>query len=91
MGLTGANAEKFADQMIDGMQNADPDFDFQAMIDWCNQSAGTNTKGWGMMGGGTIPNAGSSNPSGTSPRDSGSGFTPRGMMGGGMMGTSGLR
>jgi hypothetical protein len=91
MGLTGANAEKFADQMIARMQSINPKFDLQSMVTWCNQFAGANTKGRGMMGGGTIPNAGSSNPSGISPRNSGSGFTPRGMMGGGMMGTSGLR
>jgi hypothetical protein len=79
MGLTGANAERFADQMIARMQNIDPNFDFQAMINWCNQYTDTNTNGWGMMGGngstyggwgmtggGAIPgtpSAGSSNPS----------------------------
>jgi hypothetical protein len=104
MGLTGANAETFADQMIARMQSINPNFDFQAMINWCNQFVGADTNrsgmmgangstyGRGMMGAGTIPNAGSSNPRGTSPQNSGAGFTPRGMMGGGgMMGASGLR
>jgi hypothetical protein len=49
-----------------------------------------------MMNGATVPSAGSSNPSGDAPsrpdsRDGGSGFTPGGMMGGGMMGAPGLR
>jgi hypothetical protein len=72
MGLTGADAETFADQMIARMQGIDPDLDLQAMVNLCNQSTGANSDadGWGMMGGGT---------------------TQRGMMGGGMMGTSGIR
>ena len=103
MGLTGANAETFADQMIARMQSINPNFDLQSMVNWCNQFAGDNANGWGMMGasgsaygwgmmgGGTIPNAGPSSPSGTSPQNGGSGFTPRGMMGGGMMGGWGVR
>jgi hypothetical protein len=91
MGLTGANAETFADQMIARMQGSDPDFDFQAMVNWCNQYTGANTNGWGMMGGGTIPDGGSSDPSGATPQNGGSGSAPRGMMGGSMMGNSGLR
>jgi len=104
MGLTGPDAENLADQMIARMQNIDPNFDLQAMVNWCNQFTGANTNGWGMMGGngsaysgrgmmgaGTIPSAGSSNPSGASPQDSGSGSNPTGIMGGGMMGASGLR
>jgi len=50
MGLTGANAETFADQMIDRMQSINPNFDPQAMVNWCNQYTGDNTNGWGMMG-----------------------------------------
>jgi hypothetical protein len=83
MGLTGANAETFADQMIARVQTVNPNFDLQDMVNWCSQFIGDNP----------------SNPSGTTPGDSGSGVTPRGMMGGngstyggwGMMGSAGLR
>jgi hypothetical protein len=98
MGLTGANAETFADQMIARMQSINPNFDLQAMVNWCNQFVGANTNrsgmmgangstyGRGMMDGSTIPDRGSSGPSSAGPQSSNSGFTPRGMMG-----ASGLR
>jgi hypothetical protein len=105
MGLTGADAEKFADQMIARMQSVNPNFDFKAMLNWCNQFIGANANGQGMMGrsgsasggrgmmgGATIPNAAPSNPSSTSPQVGGSISGYRGMMGSrGMMGTSGAR
>jgi hypothetical protein len=103
MGLTGADAEKFADQMIARMQSANPNFDFKAMVNWCSQFINTSANGRGMMGatgsaycrgmmgGGTTPDGESSGPSGTSSQASGSGVTPRGMMRGGMMGASGLK
>lgn len=95
MGLTGPAAEKFADQMIARMQSINPNFDLKSMVNWCNQFIGANTNGrgmmggngstygYGMMGGATTPSSGYSTPSSTSPRNSGSGITPRGMMGGG--------
>ena len=52
MGLTGPDAEEFADQMIARTQDADAGFDIQAMVDWCTQFTNDNTSGyWGMMGG----------------------------------------
>ncbi|OFW56064.1 MAG: hypothetical protein A2133_12460 [Actinobacteria bacterium RBG_16_64_13] len=54
MGLTGPDAEQFADQMITRMQNIDPDFDLQEMVEWCSGYAGSGTQaygGYGMMGG----------------------------------------
>ena len=50
MGLTGADAEKFADQMIARMQSVNPNFDFKAMVNWCSQYIGANANGRGMMG-----------------------------------------
>ena len=83
MGLTGPDAEQFADQMIARMQNANPDFDVQNMVNRCTQfnnadtnAAGPTNGGLGMM-------------NGTGPANGG-----RGMMrgsGGGMMGTSALK
>lgn len=62
MGLTGANAETFADQMIARMQGIEPNFDLQAMVNWCNQYTGANTPrgmtGGGMMGGGMMGTSG---------------------------------
>jgi hypothetical protein len=105
MGLTGANAEQFADQMIARMQSANPNLGLKSMINWCNQFIGQDTNGatYGgrnMMGGATNPNAvqngGYCNPSGTGPQaggqTSGSSYGPRGAAGGngyGMMGSSG--
>ena len=51
MGLTGPEAEQFADQMIARMQSAGPSFDLEAMVDRCTQLTNANTGGWGMMGG----------------------------------------
>ena len=99
MGLSGADAETFADQMIARMQSVNPNFDLNAMVNWCNQYIGDNTAGRGMMGDGTNPNGAPNgaycNPSSpgrqTGGQTSGSSYGPRGMMGGGMMGLSGLR
>ncbi len=79
MGLTGANAEKFADQMIARMQNADPNFDFQAMIDWCNQFNGDRADGPSGPANGRVPGNGRGMMGG-----SGSSY------GGGMMGGWGV-
>ena len=53
MGITGSEANSFADQMVAHMQdvNANGDFDFEAMVDRCNRSLGSNPGGGGMMGG----------------------------------------
>jgi hypothetical protein len=51
MGLSGADAGTFADQMIARMQSANPNFDFEVMVNWCNQYIGDNANGRGMMGG----------------------------------------
>jgi hypothetical protein len=105
MGLTGPDAERFADQMISRMQNAGAGFDLQAMVDRCarfGDANNANANGRGMMygrgraNGATTPSAGPSNPSGATPgrpdpQDSGSGFTRGGMKGGGMMRAAGLR
>jgi hypothetical protein len=78
MGLTGPAAETFADQMIARMQSANPNFDLQAMIDWCNQYVGGNSPN------GANPSSGGylAGPCGGA-RNSGPGSAPRGMMGGG--------
>jgi hypothetical protein len=51
MGLTGAEAEKFADQMIARMQSINPNFDLNDMVNRCNQFNDANGNGRGMMGG----------------------------------------
>src|ERR1035437_4389700 len=43
MGLTGADAEKFADQMFARMQSVNPNFDLKAMVNWCSQFISANT------------------------------------------------
>jgi hypothetical protein len=103
MGLTGSQAETFADQMITRMQNAGVGSNLQAMVNWCTQFIGADTNGTGSVNGGlgmmygtTTPSAGASNPSGAAPsspgpQDSSSGLVPGGMMGGRMMGALGLR
>lgn len=66
MGLSGVDAEDFADDMIAHMQKIDADLDLQEMVDWCTRyaAAGTYSRGmmngtargyggWGMMGGTT--------------------------------------
>ena len=58
MGLTGSQAEAFADQMIARMQQAFPNLDLQAMIDRCNRffdggTAGSVAPRRGMMNGGS--------------------------------------
>ncbi len=50
MGLTGPEAEQFADQMITRMQNAASSSDLQDMVDRCTRFTNANTEGWGMMG-----------------------------------------
>jgi hypothetical protein len=89
MGLTGADAEKFADQMIARMQSINPNFDLQAMLNWCNQFIGANASGRGMMGAGnaTCPGWNATGGNGSTYRG--------GMMGnstyrGGMMGGWGV-
>ncbi len=56
MGLNGPDAERFADQMIARMQNANPDFDLQTMVNSCTRFNNADTNGtdsanggWGMM------------------------------------------
>ncbi|MFH1264323.1 MAG: hypothetical protein ABIK89_01250 [Planctomycetota bacterium] len=51
MGLTGPEAERFADEMIARMQNVDQDFDFQAMIDRCNEYVTDDDHDFDMMDG----------------------------------------
>jgi hypothetical protein len=99
MGLTGPQAEQFADQMIARMQDAGVGNNIQAMIDWCTQYVGGATYGRGMMNWGTTPSTGPSKPSSTtqsnplsqaSPRSTQPGATSRGRMNGsGMMNGSG--
>jgi hypothetical protein len=86
MGLTGADAEKFADQMIARMQSVNPSFDFKAMVNWCSQfidaNANANGRGMmgqngsaygrGMMGAGTAPN--SATPQGVAPKGANRGY-----------------
>jgi hypothetical protein len=50
MGLSGAEAEGFVDEMIDHMQGIDGDLDLGEMLDWCAQQAGGVEYGPGMMG-----------------------------------------
>jgi hypothetical protein len=91
MGLTGPQAEQFADQMIARMQDAGVGNNLQAMIDWCTQYVSGTTYGRGMMNWGTTPSTAPSKPSSTtpgnplcraSPRSTQPGATPRGMMNG---------
>jgi hypothetical protein len=68
MGLTGPDAEKFADQMISRMQNAGAGFDLQAMVDRCarfGDANNANANGRGMMNGsGSVNGRGMMNGSG---------------------------
>ena len=83
MGLTGPDAERFADQMIARMQNTDPDFDLREMVDRCAGYADGDTQaygGYGMMNG--YGSYGGTN---------GYGMMGGGPGGGGMMGAPGRR
>ena len=51
MGLTGSEAERFADEMTEHMQGIDSDFDVQEMLDWCTEQADEGEYGPGMMDG----------------------------------------
>jgi hypothetical protein len=87
MGLSGADAEAFADQMIARMQGVFSDEDFQSMLDSCGRyiddqgndqgNDGRTGRPGGMMNWATGPGDGAG-PSGTAPQagtDSGS-WTP---------------
>ncbi len=59
MGLTGADAEQWADRMLERMRDRNPDFDYGAMIEQCEErmddyQAGVDGGGCGggMMGSG---------------------------------------
>ena len=52
MGLTGPDAERFADQMIARMQNANPDLDLQTMVNWCARFNSADANGNGSVNGG---------------------------------------
>jgi hypothetical protein len=95
MGLTGPDAEQFADQMIARMQNANPDLDVQNMVNRCAQfnnadtnAAGPTNGGWGMMygddpaNGATTPSTGSPDPGSAAPSSPGPQNGGWGMMNG---------
>ena len=105
MGLTGPEAEKFADQMLARMQNVDTGVDLQDMVDWCTRfsnadNANTSGRGMmngtgpanggrGMMNGTTAPGPAPSDPNDATPSAPGSQDSGSGLTPGGMMGTSG--
>jgi hypothetical protein len=112
MGLTGPQAEQFADQMIARLQNTNAGYDLQDMINWCTQflttdanGSGSTNGGWGMMGGNSSYDGGwgmmygygattpstsptdQPNPGGNTPvlpgqQNGGSSYYPGGMMNG---------
>lgn len=51
MGITGGEAEEFADEMFEHMQGIADDTDIQEMVDWCTQRADDGEFGPGMMNG----------------------------------------
>jgi hypothetical protein len=102
MGLTGPDAEQFADQMIARMQSANPGFDLQTMVNSCTRFNNADTNGNGSVNGGrgmmygrgsangaTTPSTGLSDPSGAAPSSPGPQNSNPGYTGRGMMGTYG--
>jgi hypothetical protein len=84
MGWTGADAEAFADQMLQRMENVNPNFDYQSMLNWCGQFFDEN----GTTPNGTTPNgtSGFTPPCWGGNWDNGAGNTPAPGARGGMMG-----